>query len=90
MENITINIVEISQTTTSTCNKIGIFITKLILYTSVNIAVHFYNSTGGVIRVENLKLEGEDYANWSSDDSYIETYVLNKLNLIPSQKIVSE
>lgn len=83
-DNITIDINEFSQTTTETSNKIGIFITKLVLFQSASISVHFYNSSGGVFRVENLKLEGEDYTNWASDDTYVETYVLNKLNLTPA------
>jgi len=83
-DNTTVDITEVSQTTTETSNKIGIFITKLVLFQSASIAVHFYNSSGGVFRVENLKLEGEDYNNWASDDTYVETFVLNKLNLTPA------
>jgi hypothetical protein len=83
--NTTVNIDEVTQTTTETSNKIGIFITKLILYKCAYIAVYFYNTIGNVIRVDNLELEGEDYNNWASDDSYIENYVLNKLNLTPAQ-----
>ena len=83
--NTTVDINQVTQTTTETSNKIGIFITKIILFKSAFIAVHFYNANGGVIRVENLQLEGEDYNNWASDDTYIENYVLNKLNLTPAQ-----
>jgi hypothetical protein len=32
---------------------------------------------------QDHKLEGDDYTNWGLDDMYIETYVLNKLNLTP-------
>lgn len=82
-DNITVDINEVSQTTTESSNKIGIFITKLVLFKSASIAVHFYNSTGGVFRVENLTLEGDDYNNWSTDDTYVTTFVLTKLNLTP-------
>lgn len=87
MDTTFVDIGEVTETTTHKSSKIAIFITELILFKSASIAVHFYESNGSVFRVENLKLEGDDYANWSSDDKYIETFVLNKLNLTPAQII---
>jgi len=72
------------QPTSDVSNKIGFFIRKLVLFTSAIIVVYFYNLTGSIIRVENLNLMGEDYSNWGSDDTYIQNYVLNKLNLTPA------
>ena len=83
--NIFVDIGEVTQTNTIKSTKIGIFVTQLILFKSVSIAVHFYDEiNGNVFRVENLLLEGDDYANWSTDDTYIQNYVLNKLNLTPA------
>jgi len=88
MDTTFVDIGEVTETTTRKSTKIAIFITELILFKSASIAVHFYDeNNGSVFRVENLKLEGDDYANWSSDDKYVETFVLNKLNLTPAQII---
>jgi hypothetical protein len=85
MENdgVNVNIIEITQTTTETSSRIGIFVKSVTLFKSADVLVYFYNSSNNVIRAEMLKLEGDDYINWGLDDKYIETYVLNKLNLTP-------
>ena len=78
-----VNIERVTHTTVVHSNKIAIYVSQVELFKSANISVHFYNEDGnGIVKVVNLKLEGEDYSNWSSNDKYIETYVLNKLNLI--------
>jgi hypothetical protein len=82
MNNYTVDIERVTQTTVVNSNKIGIFVTQLTLFKSACISVHFYNEEGGgVFKVENLKMEDDDYAKWSSDDKYIEEFVLQKLNL---------
>ena len=85
MENDSVNvdITTITQTTTETSSKIGIFVKNVVLFKSADVLVYFYNPSNNVIRAEMLKLEGDDYTNWGLDDKYIETYVLNKLNLTP-------
>jgi hypothetical protein len=85
MENdsVNIDITTITQTTTETSSKIGIFVKNVVLFKSADVLVYFYNPSNNVIRAEMLKLEGDDYTNWGLDDKYIETYVLTKLNLTP-------
>jgi hypothetical protein len=85
MENDSVNvdITTITQTTTETSSKIGIFVKNVVLFKSADVLVYFYNPSNNVIRAEMLKLEGDDYTNWGLDDKYIETYVLTKLNLTP-------
>lgn len=85
MDNININ--EVTQTTTYTSNKIGILIRQIILYTSAAINVYFYDANGSVFKVEELLMEGEDYANWASNDDYIRNFVCSKLNLTPVYKL---
>ena len=85
MENdgVNVNITEVTQTTTETSSRIGIFVKSVTLFKSADVLVYFYNSSNNVIRAEMLKLEGDDYTNWGLDDMYIETYVMSKLNLTP-------
>jgi hypothetical protein len=85
MENdgMNVDIVEVTRTTTETSNRIGIFVKSVVLFKSADVLVYFYDPNNVVIRAEMLRLEGDDYTNWGLDDMYIETYVLNKLNLTP-------
>ena len=85
MENdgINVNINEVTQTTTETSSRIGIFVKSVVLFKSADVLVYFYNPNNNIIRAEMLKLEGDDYTNWGLDDMYIETYVMSKLNLTP-------
>lgn len=78
-----LEIKQITKVIVQNSKKIGIFIINLELFKSVDVDVHFYNELdgSGVIDVKSLKLEGNDYQAWSNDDSYIVTYVVNKLNL---------
>jgi len=78
MENI-ININEASIV--KKCTKIGISVNELILFKSVSLTVCFYDESDSICKVEILRLSGSDYEMWSSDDKYIENYVMNKLNL---------
>ena len=86
MENdgINVNINEVTQTTTETSSRICIFVRNVVLFKSADVLVYFYNPSNNIIRAEMLKLEGDDYTNWGLDDMYIETYVMNKLNLTPA------
>lgn len=78
-----LEIKQVTKVIVQNSKKIGIFIINLELFKSVDVDVHFYNELDGigVIDVKSLKLEGDDYLAWSNDDSYIVTYVVNKLNL---------
>jgi len=79
-----VDIRDVVKTTILVSKKIGIFVVNLELFVSVSLDVHFYSEDeNSVIDVKHLKLEGEDYNNWSNDDSYIVTYVMNKLGLNP-------
>jgi hypothetical protein len=85
MENdgMNVDIVEVTRTTTETSNRICILVKNVVLFKSADVLVYFYDPNSVIIRAETLRLEGDDYTNWGLDDKYIETYVLNKLNLTP-------
>ena len=77
-----LEIKQVTKVIVQNSKKIGIFIINLELFKSVVVDVHFYNEVDNsdVIDVKTLKLEGDDYQAWSTDDNYIVTYVVNKLN----------
>ena len=49
------------------------------LYNSVNLRIMLQDESDNPVDVLNMTIDGEDYANWSSDDDYIVNYVANKL-----------
>jgi hypothetical protein len=59
------------------CNRIVILndisIVRNIL-AKINVALY---RDGIHLKTEEIVMEGEDYANWSSDDIYLEEFVLN-------------
>jgi hypothetical protein len=46
-------------------------ITNLELFKSVTIFVTYLDNDGNVNDTKTIKLEGQDYLNWSNDDQYI-------------------
>jgi len=52
------------------------------LYNSVTLMVYFYGESGNQLKIERVILTGNDYNNWSNDDSYIVKYIANKFDLI--------
>ena len=62
-------------------NKVDVSITDLKLDESVTVNVLLVGEDGDLIESKNFILEGSDYSAWSSDDSYITNYVLEKLGM---------
>ena len=54
-------------------------ILEIILFKSVRIAVYLYNESDAVIESRQYIIEGDDYANWSSDDKYIINLLKQKI-----------
>lgn len=64
-------ITKVDTITTLSINKIDID-----LNTSATISFTFFNDQGQPAKSGWIKLEGEDYQNWTNDDSYIITKIL--------------
>lgn len=61
-------------------NKISINIDTMILGVSATFRVRLY--TDNLSNVEKLvKIEGEEYLNWSNDDNYIIQLIFQKLGI---------
>ena len=60
---------------------ISIEILSIDLNTSANIKVLFYDDIGHIIDDKLLLLEQPEYTNWGSDDTFIISWVCEKLNI---------
>ena len=62
---------------------ITIQVVNIILNTSALLIVVLYDDNDKCISAVNLELTGDDYSNWGNDDTYLLTYVCNKLQIVP-------
>ena len=77
----TLNILEtpFEIQTTNIITSFNVEIINIILFTSATIRVVQYNINMDIVKVDNLTISGEDYANWVSDQ-YLITWVKTQLN----------
>ena len=54
-------------------------VVELVLYTSVSLQAYLYDENNKIQQVKMYYLTGDDYNNWSNDDTYIVDYVKNHL-----------
>ena len=62
-------------TRTITATKYDWVLTSLILHTSIELVIFMYDESGEVIHQIHRLIDGEEYANWGVDDSYIENII---------------
>lgn len=74
-----VNIENKDLITTKTISKVDILDGNIQLNRFVSFPVRLMDSDDNVISIENVLISGEEYNNWGSDDSYIETLILTKL-----------
>jgi hypothetical protein len=65
-------------------NNVRIEVSQLLLNTSVGLNVSFYKDDSFLF-LETIYVVGEDYAAWGTDDTYLETYVINKYGLVKKE-----
>ena len=66
---------------TDIITNVNIKIVNLVLNTSVEAIVVALDNDNNFIYNERIKIEGEEYQNWGTDDNYLENLVLSKLGL---------
>lgn len=54
---------------------------NLTLFQSCVFSVSLLDVSGKVVKVYMLTMEGDDYAQWGGDDSYVVNWVKAKLNI---------
>ena len=69
------------KTTVETKEKFSISLSNIVLFTSVDILVSFYDVNDNFIESTTITLDGDDYLAWYDDDNYLITYVKTKLSL---------
>jgi len=77
----TLNILEtpFEFQTTNIITSFNVEIINIILFTSATIRVVQYDINLNIVKVDNLTIKDEDYANWTSDQ-YLITWVKTQLN----------
>jgi hypothetical protein len=73
------NIVPHEIVSTEVATRINIRVMRVELFVQVDLQVTVISSNGKPIRSQLVNLTGDDYKAWSNDDSYLYTYVANKL-----------
>jgi hypothetical protein len=72
-------IVPYDQITTKVISGFDIQNIELVLFNSARIFVRLLDENGNMMDLKFITMEGEDYANWGSDDNYIINFVATKL-----------
>jgi len=75
-----INIQSKNIVKTETANRIEIAECKITLNESAEFIIRIYNEEL-LISTKIIEIKGEEYNNWGSDDNYIETLILSKLEM---------
>jgi len=76
-------------TTTVTISNISIEVFRLVLNSLVELRVLQKTSDGNLHQIDHIIIEGDDYKKWGNDDTYISTFVLNKLGYTQSTVVVN-
>jgi len=84
-----VKINDYEQVITKKYNYITIKVTNVVLKTSVEIQVMFYDSNKVMGDMKMLTLTGSDYTNWGNDDSYIVNMICQKFGLTLSDTTTS-
>ena len=67
--------------TTQVITQVEILEGNIQLNQSARFPVKLLDSNGGLVSIEFVTIEGDDYTNWASDDSYITTLILTRLGI---------
>jgi hypothetical protein len=55
-------------------------IQEIKLFQYLELVVYLLDSNGNIIDNKILKMEGEDYKNWSTDDSYVIAWIKKQIS----------
>lgn len=77
-----INVQTKEVVTTRVITQVEILEGNIQLNQSARFPVKLSDSNGNLVSMEFVTIEGEDYTNWSTDDSYITSLILTKLGVV--------
>jgi hypothetical protein len=73
--------INFTLTETSNITSMKIEITQLILFTSCQFRVTFFDENGYVVKCQILNMSGADYQAWEANDQYAIQFVKNQLEI---------
>ncbi len=80
MSDINVNVQDSSYVKTNTINKVLIRIMNVDLFNSITVCASLFENTT-LVDNKVFKIEGTEYSNWGTDDTYIVDLVLSKLGM---------
>jgi hypothetical protein len=78
-----INVQTKEVVTTRVITQVEILEGNIQLNQSARFPVRLSDSNGNLVSMEFVIIEGDDYDNWASDDSYIASLILTRLGIEP-------
>ena len=78
-----INVQTKEVVTTRVITQVEILEGNIQLNQSARFPVRLSDSNGNLVSMEFVIIEGDDYDNWESDDSYIASLILTRLGIEP-------
>jgi hypothetical protein len=78
-----INVQTKEVVTTRVITQVEILEGNIQLNQSARFPVRLSDSNGNLVSMEFVIIEGDDYDNWTSDDSYIASLILTRLGIEP-------
>jgi hypothetical protein len=80
MSDINVNVQDSSYVKTNTINKVLIRIMNVDLFNSITVCATLFENTT-LVDNKVFKIEGTEYSNWGTDDTYIVDLILSKLGM---------
>lgn len=86
-----VQVVPKEQVTSQVVTSLDVYVERVWLHEGAQIQVRALDASGNIINLHSLKIEGEEYNNWSVDDDYVVNLVCSKLGYqLPSSAPVEE
>lgn len=79
MNNTEIAIDNYSYTVTKVATKLTVRCINFELFKSATFVIGFVDNEGSLIKNEVIKIEGDEYAAWGTNDEYINTIIKQRL-----------
>ncbi len=80
MSDINVNVQDSPYVKTNTINKVLIRIMNVDLFNSMTVCASLFENTT-LVDNKVFKIEGTEYSNWGTDDTYIVDLILSKLGM---------
>ena len=76
-----IDIVPVDFVTINKAESIEMVVTSLEIGRNVVVTVYFKDKNSSTFKIEDVRIEGDEYNNWGNSDDYLVNMVLSKLGI---------